>query len=204
MEGLTARWKIAPGRVDKTQQAYFQVNTDTTNISDVKGWIDHILQHYEYHLQGSYIPQNSNCIFYHFLNLEHITKMLQNPIIIDNWTYYPHRSHYIQPIYSLEIAITGMSKLYSARSIIDSYIEHKFKDGSPHPIVHHSCLMLDDSVYCAVLLSPEITQWVLATGNNFQPFAQFNITPNKPQYLYALNASGIPLTVKLEGYTRES
>ena len=32
VDGLSALWKVAPGRVDKTRQVYFQVDTDTQDI----------------------------------------------------------------------------------------------------------------------------------------------------------------------------
>jgi hypothetical protein len=193
VEGIKALWKVAPGRVDKTRQIYFQVDTDTQNITDIKGRMDRILQGYGYRHQGSYIPANSNRIFYHLLNPDHITALQRNPIIIDSRSYYPHRSRYVQPIFGLELAVPGVGELSQARSVIDHYIECHFNDDPTQPVVRHSRLALDDTVYCVVLRTPEITQRVLAARENFQPFADSSISPNKPQYLYALNASGIPL-----------
>lgn len=54
IEGLRALWKVAPGCVDKTCQAYFQIDDDL-NPSDIKARIDQILQQNDHHLQGSYI-----------------------------------------------------------------------------------------------------------------------------------------------------
>jgi hypothetical protein len=193
VDGIRALWKVAPGRVDKTRQIYFQVDTDTQSVTEVKSRIDRVLQGYGYHHQGSYIPDNSNRIFYHLLDSDHIEALQRNPIIIDGRSFYPHRSRYIQPILGLEVAITGVGELSQARSLIDHYIESQFGDNSAQPVVRHSRLALDDSVYCVILRTPEITQRVLAARDSFQPFADSSISPNKPTYLYALNASSIPM-----------
>jgi hypothetical protein len=179
-------------RVDKTRQIYFQIDAETQNVTEVKSRVDRILQGYEYHHQGSYIPSNSNRIFYHLLNPDHITALQRNPVIVDGRSCYPHRSRYIQPIFGLELAISGVGELSQARSVIDHYIESNFVDDSSQ-LVRRSRLALDDTVYCVVLRTPEITQRVLAGRDSFLPFADSSISPNKPQYLYALNASGIPL-----------
>ena len=71
--------------------------------------MDRILQGYEYHHQGSYIPYNSNRIFYHFLNADHISALSLNPITIDGRSYYPHHLGFIQPIFGPELAITGVT-----------------------------------------------------------------------------------------------
>ena len=198
VDGLSALWKVAPGQVDKTHQVYFQVDPDTQDISDVKSRMDRILQGYHYNHQGSYIPNNSNRVFFHLLNPDHIAALQQNPIIVDGRSYYPHRSWYIQqliqPIFGLELAISGVGELSQAISVIDHYIESHYRDDTSQPVVRHSRLALDDMVYCVVLHTPEITQHVLASRENFQPFADSSIAPNKPQNLYALNSSGIPLT----------
>ena len=193
VDGIKALWKVAPGWVDKTRQIYFQVDTDTQDVMEVKSCIDCVLQGFEYHHQGSYIPNNSNRIFYHLLDPDHIFALQRNPIIVDGRSFCPHRSRYIQPIFSLELAISGVGELPQARSLIDHYIESQFGDDFAQPVVRRSRLVLDDTVYCVVLRTPEITQCVLAACDSFQPFTDSSISPNKPQYLFALNASGIPM-----------
>jgi hypothetical protein len=49
------------------------------NPSDIKVRIDRILQHNDHHLQGSYIPANSHCIIYHFLDVNSVTALTNTP-----------------------------------------------------------------------------------------------------------------------------
>ena len=83
VDGLHALWKVAPGRVDKSRQAYFQVDDDL-NPTDIKVRIDRILQQNDYRIQGSYIPSNSHHIIYHFLDVNSITALTNTPLILDN------------------------------------------------------------------------------------------------------------------------
>ena len=193
LEGISATWKVALGQVDKSCQAYFQVDDDL-NTSEVKSRLDQALQSFGYCHQGSYIPTNSCHIFYHFLKSETINTLLQTPIILNNRSYYPRRPCYVQPIYGLKLTVAGVGDLTQARSVIDNYIKHHFQDSSTEPVVCHSCLMLDDSVYCVILHTPKVTQQVLAACDNFKPFGDSIITPDKLQYLYTLNAPSIPLS----------
>jgi len=156
--------------------------------------MDQILQQSEHRHQGSYIPSNSNCIFYHFLKPESITALIDTPIIINHRSYYPRRPRFVQPLYGLEIAVAGVGDIPQARSVIDHYIECEFNDSSPGPVGRQSCLALDDSVYCAILRTPQITQRLLAARDTFKPFGDSIITPDKPQYVYTLNATSIPMT----------
>jgi len=133
LEGIHAWWKVAPGRVDKTRQVYFQLD-ETLNISDIKGRIDRILQRQDHHHKGSYIHSNSHRIFYHFLKPESISALTHTPIFIDGQSYYPCRPRFIQPVYGLEIAIAGVGYLSQARSVIDNYIERTFGGDSSDPV----------------------------------------------------------------------
>jgi len=96
VERISALWKVAPGRNDKTCQAYFQVD-DTLNPTKIKAHLDHILQQDNHHYQNSYIPANSNCIIYHFLKVESIVALTNHPIILDHRSYFPHCPCYVQP-----------------------------------------------------------------------------------------------------------
>jgi len=193
VEGLRALWKVAPGRIDKTRQAYFQVDDDL-NPSDIKARIDRILQWNDHHLQGSYIPANSHRIIYHFLDVNSITALTNTPIIIDNRSYYPRRPRYVQPSYGLEVAVAGVGEFSGVRAVIDNYIERAFAtSGSTEPVVRRSRLALDDTVYCVVLSTPEITQRLLAGRDDFKPFGDSPIVHDKPQYVYTLNSTSIPL-----------
>lgn len=193
VKGLCALWKAAPGRVDKTRQASFQVDDDL-NPSDIKSRIDRILQQNNHHLQGSYIPSNSHRIIYHFLSNDSIIALTNTPIIIDHRSYYPRRPRYVQPSYGLEIAVAGVGEFSGVRSAIDNYIERTFTTpGSNEPVVRRSCLALDDTVYCVVLSTPDITQRLLAGREHFQPFGDSPMKHDKPQYVYTLNTTSIPL-----------
>jgi hypothetical protein len=74
-------------------------------------------------------------------------------------------------------------------------------------IVRRSRLALDDTVYCAVLSTPAITQRVLAAGDDFKPFGSSRLNHDKPQYVYTLNTTSIPLffnTRTLGPYSQQS
>ena len=164
------------------------------NPSDIKARIDRILQWNNHHLQGSYIPANSHCIIYHFLDVNSITALTNTPIIIDNHSYYPCRPHYVQPSYGLEVAVAGVGEFSGVRAVIDNYIECAFAtSGSTEPVIRQSRLTLDDTVYCVVLSTPEITQRLLTGRDDFKPFGDSPIVHDKPQYVYTLNSTSIPL-----------
>ena len=193
VEGLCINWKAAPGRVDKSRQAYFQVD-DNLNPADIKARIDRILQQNDHPVQGSYIPGTSHRIIYHFLKASSIITLTDHPIILDNRSYYPRRPRYVQPSHGLEIAVAGVGEFTGVRAVIDHYIERTFAtNDSNEPIVRRSRLALDDTVYCAVLRTPAITQRVLAAGDDFKPFGSSRINHDKPQYVYTLNTTSIPL-----------
>jgi len=193
VKGLCALWKAVPGCVDKTRQASFQVD-DNLNPSDIKSWIDRILQQNNHHLQGSYISSNSHRIIYHFLSNNSIIALTNTPIILDNRSYYPRRPRYVQPSYGLEVAVAGVGEFSGARSAIDNYIERTFgTTGSNEPVVRCSRLALDNTVYCVVLSTPDITQCLLAGREAFQPFGDSPLKHDKPQYVYTLNTTSIPL-----------
>jgi hypothetical protein len=193
VEGLCVNWKAAPGRTDKSRQAYFQVD-DNLNPSNIKARIDRILQQNDHPVQGSFIPGSSQRIIYHFLKNSSITALTDNPIIIDNRSYYPRRPRYVQPSYGLEIAVAGIGEFTGVRAAIDHYIERTFAtNDSNGPIVRRSRLALDDTVYCAVLSTPALTQRLLAAGDEFKPFGSSRVNHEKPQYVYTLNTTSIPL-----------
>ena len=125
VEGLCTNWKAALGCINKSRQAYFQVDNDL-NPSDIKACIDCILQQNNHPVQGSYIPGSSHHIIYHFLKTTSITTLTNYPIIIDNCSYYPRCPHYVQPSYGLEVAVAGIGEFVRARATIDQYIEHSF------------------------------------------------------------------------------
>jgi len=193
VEGLCINWKVAPGRTDKSRQAYFQVD-ENLNPSDIKARIDRILQQNDHPVQGSFIPGSSHCIIYHFLKASSITTLTDHPIILDNGSYYPRRPRYVQPSYGLEIAVAGVGEFTGVRATIDHYIERTLATSNSNgPIIHRSRLALDDTVYCAVLSTPAITQRLLAAGDDFKPFGSSRINHDKPQYVYTLNTTSIPL-----------
>lgn len=109
VEGLCINWKAAPGCIDKSCQAYFQVD-DNLNPSDIKACIDLILQQNDHPVQGSFIPSSSHHIIYHFLKASSITTLTDYPIILNNHSYYPHCPQYVQPSYGLEIAVAGVGE----------------------------------------------------------------------------------------------
>ncbi|KJA14060.1 hypothetical protein HYPSUDRAFT_209040 [Hypholoma sublateritium FD-334 SS-4] len=172
-DGLEARWKVASGRSDKTRQAYFEVG-EGLNPLQIKARIDNILRQNHHEFQMSYIPNDSNRIFYHFVNRSSITSLTDTPIRIENRSYLPHRSRFIQPLYGLEVAING----------------HHFGDASGEPVVRRSRVELDGSVYCVVLSTLQIIQTFLREPFNL--FGNSGINPSPPQYLYLLNSAGIP------------
>ena len=79
VEGLEARWKVSSGRSDKTRQAYFEVE-ENLNPLHLKTRFDNILRQNHYDFQSSYIPNDSNRIFYHFLNRDSISALTNTPI----------------------------------------------------------------------------------------------------------------------------
>jgi len=201
VERISALWKVAPGRNDKTRQAYFQVD-DTLNPTEIKVRLDRILQQDNHHYQNSYIPANSNRIIYHFLKVESIVALTNHPIILDHCSYFPHRPRYVQPSYGLEIAIPGVGEFSGVRAAIDNYIERTYGPEGPHePIVHRSHLALDDTVYCVVLSTLEITQRLLADRDVFRPFGDSPLRHDKPQYVYTLNSNSIPLFFNSRSFT---
>ena len=163
------------GRSDKTRQAYFEVE-ENLNPLHLKTRFDNILRQSHYDFQSSYIPNDSNRIFYHFLNRDSISA---HP--------YPHRqsllsSRYIQPLFGLEVTVNGVGDAQSAKSMIDSYLQRRY--GVP--------VELDGTVYCVILSTPQITQRFLR--DPFTLFENSGISTSPPQFLYLLNSNGIPST----------
>jgi hypothetical protein len=114
-DGLEARWKISSGRSDKTRQAYFEVE-ESLNPLQLKPRIDNILRQSHHVFQSSYILNDSNRIFYHFLKRDSITALSKAPIRLDNRSYIPRRSRFIQPLFGLEIAVNGVGDAQSEPS----------------------------------------------------------------------------------------
>ncbi|PPQ73488.1 hypothetical protein CVT24_007817 [Panaeolus cyanescens] len=140
--------------------------------------------------QKSYIPRDSNRVFYLVENENDIIKYLSQPVFISNEAYTPRRPRFIQPIYGLEIAINGLRDLPAARSMIDRYIEGKYGANIRDKVVRTSRMELDESVYCVVLISPEISAQFVA--DPFTLFDESGINVSQPTYLYVLNSHGIP------------
>ena len=189
--GLEARWKVSSGRSDKTRQAYFEIE-ESLNPLHLKTRFDNILRQNHHDFQSSYIPNDSNRIFYHFLNRASISDLTNNPIRIDNCSYPPRRSRYIQPIYGLEVAVNGVGDAQSAKSMIDAYLQRKYGTSTEGPVVRRSRVELDGTVYCVILSTPQITQRFLR--DPFTLFENSGITTSPPQFLYLLNSNGIPPT----------
>ena len=189
VEGLEARWKVSSGRSDKTRQAYFEVD-DALNPLHIKPRIDNILRQNHYDYQSSYIPNDTNRIFYHFLKRDSITALTDTPIRLDGRSYIPRRSRYIQPLFGLEVAINSVGDAQSAKSMIDSYLQRRYGTSSTEPVVRRSRIELDGSVYCVILSTPQLTQSFLR--DPFLLFENSGISPSPPQFLYLLNSNGIP------------
>jgi len=189
IDKLEARWKVSSGRSDKTRQAYFEVD-ESENPLQIKTRMDNILCQNYHDFQSSYIPSDSNRIFYHFLSRDSITALSSTPIRIDNRSYIPRRSRFIQPICGLEVAINGVGDVQSAKSMIDAYLQRNYGDNIGGPVVRRSRVELDGSVYCVILATPQITQCFL--HDPFHLFENSGITPSPPQFLYLLNSNGIP------------
>ncbi|KAF5310194.1 hypothetical protein D9619_010593 [Psilocybe cf. subviscida] len=144
-----------------------------------------------YRIQRSYIPKNSDRIYFLFESEESVRRLIAKPPIINNQSLWAHPARFIQPIFGLEVAINGVGPYPNAQSIIDRYIERKYGEGIGERIVRRSRVEMDGSVYCAVLLNPTITAKFLR--DDFDVFKDFGAIPTgKPQYLYLLNCEGIP------------
>ena len=189
VEGLEARWKVSSGRSDKTRQAYFEVD-EALNPLHIKPRIENILRQNHYDFQSSYIPNDTNRIFYHFLKRDSITALTDTPIRLDGRSYIPRRSRYIQPLFGLEVAVNGVGDAQSAKSMIDSYLQRRYGNSSTEPVVRRSRVELDGSVYCVILSTPQLTQSFLR--DPFLLFENSGINPSPPQFLYLLNSNGIP------------
>jgi hypothetical protein len=189
VNGLEARWKVSSGRSDKTRQVYFEIE-EGLNPLQIKPRIDNILRQNHYDFQSSYIPNDSNRIFYHLLKKESISALSSTPIRIDNRSYIPRRSRFIQPLFGLEVAVNGVEDAQAAKSMIDDYIQRQYGDASGDPVVRRSRVELDGSVYCAILSTPQITQRFLR--DPFTLFKDSGINTSPPQFLYLLNSNGIP------------
>ncbi|KJA21963.1 hypothetical protein HYPSUDRAFT_202457 [Hypholoma sublateritium FD-334 SS-4] len=119
---IEPKWKVSCERSDRTHQVYFEVD-EGLNSLQIKGRIDNVLRQNHHDLQMSYILNNSNCIFYHFLNRHSITSRTDSPIRIENRSYLPHLSRFIQPLYGLEVAV-NVGDVKAAKSMIDSYLQN--------------------------------------------------------------------------------
>ncbi|KAF8955265.1 hypothetical protein BDZ97DRAFT_1858763 [Flammula alnicola] len=187
INGLEARWKISTGKFDKTRQIYFEASDDVNPIV-LKTDIDNMLRTHGHEVQASYIPRDTQRIFYHLVNHESVASLLAVPLVIDGRSYVPHYSRFIQPTFGLEIAINGVGDIPQARSVIDAYLERNYRDDSDEPVVRSSRTELDGSVYCAVLRNPAITSRFL--NDPFQIFSESSFSPSPPTYLYVLNSKG--------------
>ncbi|KJA15685.1 hypothetical protein HYPSUDRAFT_207689 [Hypholoma sublateritium FD-334 SS-4] len=134
---------------------------------------------------------DSNRIFYHFLNRSSIKSLADTPIRIEDRSYHPHPAPFIQQLYGLKIAINGVSDGQSAKSMIDAYLQRRFGDASGEPVVRRSRVKLDGSVYCVVLSSHQIIQTFLREPSNLFENSGINTSP-PPQYLHLLSLGSVP------------
>ena len=188
---LHASWRVSASRMDKTRQLYFQANDDV-NVASLKTKLDNIFQLRRLDVQTSWVPGDGHQIFYLFVSHDAFAQLAQHPPKVDRCFYHPRRSRYIQPKFGLEVAINGIGDYSQAKAIINRYLQNTYNDGTDDPVVRHSRVEVDESVYCAVLRTPQIASqflsdpFNLALGNDFK-------APH-PQYLYSLNTQGIPVT----------
>ncbi|KAJ3512820.1 hypothetical protein NLJ89_g3299 [Agrocybe chaxingu] len=191
LDGIQARWKVSAGSTDKTRQVSFLAD-HFLNVSQLKSRLEAIFRSHSYEVQSSYNPNNSDRVVFNFTNRDHILRLLQNPPIIDNRTYIPTTPRYIQPLFGLEIAVNGVMDIAGAKSQIVRHLEARYGDASQEPVVRHSRLELNGSVYCCILRTPAITSHFLS-----DPWTLFNdetlgFTVPRPTYLYVLNSRGVP------------
>ena len=98
---------------------------------------------------------------------------------------------FIQPIYGLEVAVTGLREINRAHHILDNYLHRQYGD-----IIAHSRMELDEDVYCVVLTTWRTTTSILTDSFNAfkesgSTFSQL-FTTSDPYLLYLINTAGIP------------
>ena len=127
---------------------------------------------------------------------------MNQPLEVDWHFYHPHCSCFIQPKMGLKVAINGITGHPPTKSLINHYLKNMYSDGSGDPVVCDSCVELDSMVYCTILHMPHIASCFVSKP--FTLFAASGIKASPPQYLYALNMQGIPITAFNPNFSSQS
>ena len=155
LPNITARWKIASSNTDKTRQLSFIADYHCP-VLQLKTRLENIFCSQNYHIQTSFIPNNSDRLTFLFFNHDHVRQLLDQPPVIDGHVYYPITPQYIEPIFGLEIAINGIVDIHGAKTQIDRYLKQQYGRTPHDPIVRKSRLALNGAVYCAILPPPSL------------------------------------------------
>lgn len=130
---------------------------------------------------------------YHFTDCTVVCALICEFPLVDGVSYPPILPHYIKLIYGLEITITNVNDIPEVCAMIDHHIEHTYgTPGISDPVVHFSCLELDDTVYIVVVKILEIGNHLLTDPFNAFIDTDLPSNPSKPAYLYILNSKGFP------------
>ncbi|KAF8972557.1 hypothetical protein BDZ97DRAFT_1722685, partial [Flammula alnicola] len=192
---ISARWRIAKA-ADKARQLSF-VAEDKDKAVALKTRLENVFRIEGYKVQNSWVT-DSGCITFCFLSSSVVENLLRRYPVIDNQPVLPRRSRYIQPVYGLEVAVNGVGDYPQAQHMIDEYIQRKYGEKFGDNVVRESRVVQDESVYCALLVNPEVTtQFLSDEFDLFKQIPHHNATAPKwhPEYLYSLNNQGIPTSL---------
>lgn len=189
IEGIHADWKVNNGP-DRTRRIYFH-GGDDVDANALKPQLDRYLANHQVATQGAYINRALNRVVYDLVSQDAVTWLRSNPPTFERRTYHPEQYRFIQPIYGLEVAITGLRGIDGAHQILDQYFNRKYGN-----VVAHSRMELNDDVYCVIYSSWTVTCRVLSdpleafTGAG-SAFSRLFATSD-PYLLYLVNTVGVP------------
>ncbi|KAF8965909.1 hypothetical protein BDZ97DRAFT_739753 [Flammula alnicola] len=192
---ISARWRIAKA-ADKARQLSF-VAEDKDKAVALKTRLENVFRIEGYKVQNSWVTDSGRITFC-FLSSSVVENLLRRYPVIDNQPVLPRRSRYIQPVYGLEVAVNGVGDYPQAQHMIDEYIQRKYGEKFGDNVVRESRVVQDESVYCALLVNPEVTtQFLSDEFDLFKQIPHHNATAPKwhPEYLYSLNNQGIPTSL---------
>jgi len=186
--GLRAMWKISNGP-DRARRVYFQCDSEA-RLESLRQRLDQYMDRHSIATQGSFLNKTLKRVVYDVISYDAVPWLKEHPPTIDRVLYHTEQYRFIQPIYGLELAVSGIREIQGAKHILDSYFRAKYGPTA----LRTSRLELGGDVYTMVFESWEVTRRVL--HDPFSPFANSVLsrffTVSDPIFLYVMNTAGIP------------
>jgi len=110
---------------DRAHRVYFQCDSEAC-LETLRQRLDQYLDQHSIATQGSFLNKTFKRVVYDVISYDAVPWLKEHPPTIDWVLYHTKQYCFIQPVYGLELAVSGIREIQGAKHILDSYFHAKY------------------------------------------------------------------------------